>query len=273
MKRLLTFASVVALAATALVLVQCDALLGGAPGNITIAAATDSTVQISWTAPTEGTPDKYLVYFMAVDANSYTQVDETSATVYVHDPMGKTGRYKVEAQFGSDTYAGSTNPTSVPAENATMTVAELNAAGNAGYGWDMTDGDAATYSMTNAGTAPNVDLYITDFALGYAGPTYSVASPDMAESDPGNAGVVPNAAWKVNSFSNPVANEDGPLPMHSQTTYFNYTDISTEPMLLGAYTEEGYYAMVKTGSVNTASGEVPVESWFQLVQGLRLIQH
>lgn len=210
---------------------------------------------------------------MAVDASSYTLVDETSATVYVHDPMGKTGSYKVEAQFGSYTYAGSTNPTSVPAENAAMTVAELNAAGNSGYGWDMSDGDATTYSMTDAGTAPNVDLYITDFATGYAGPTYSVASPDTAESDPGNTGFVPGASWKVNSFTDPLANEDGPLPRHSQTTYFNYTDISQTPLLIGAYTEEGYYAMVKVNSVNVGSGEVQVESWFQLVQGLRLIQH
>ncbi|MBN2537846.1 hypothetical protein JXB37_06180, partial [candidate division WOR-3 bacterium] len=212
-------------------------------------------------------------YFMAVDAGSYTLADETSATVYVHDPMGKTGRYKVEAQFGSDTYAGTTNPTSVPADNATMTVAELNAAGNAGYGWDMTGGDATTYSMTEAGTAPKVDLYISDFATGYAGPTYSVVSPDMAESDPGNTGFVPSAAWKVNSFSDPVTNENGPLPRHSQTTYFNYTDITQTPLLLGAYTADGYYAMFKVTSINSGTGEVQAESWFQLVQGLRLIQH
>jgi len=31
--------------------------------------------------------------------------------------------------------------------------------------------------------------------------------------------------------------------------------------------------MVKVNSVNTGSGQVELESWFQLIQGLRLIQH
>ena len=273
MKKLLPIVSIAIVAVAALVVVQCDALLGGAPGNITITAASDSTIQVSWTSPTEGTPDKYIIYFKAVDAGSYTQLDETTATVYVHDPMGATGTYKVEAQFGTDTYTGTTFPTSVPAENTAQTVSELNGAGNSGYGWDMTDGDAMTYSMTDAGSAPNVDLYFTDWATGYAGPQYSVASPDMAESDPGNTGFVPSASWKVNGFSDPVADENGPLPRHQQTTYFNYTDVTQTPLIVGCYTEEGYYAMVKVNSVNTGSGEVELESWFQLIQGLRLVQH
>lgn len=271
MKKLLTIASIGALALTALLVVQCDELLGGAPTNIQIAAATDSTIQVTWSAPTEGTPDNYRISFMEVGASGYTMVAETSATAYVHNPMGVTGRYKVEAVFGSETYAGATTPTTVPVANAATKVAELNAAGNSGYGWDMVTGEYATYSMIEASNAPLVDLYVTDFAVGSAGPQYSIASPDVGPSDPGN--VVPTATWRVNGFTDPLSGEDGPLPSHSPVLYFNYTDLVQTPMIVGCYTEDGYYAMVRVNSVNTGSGEVELLSWFQLVEGLRLIKH
>jgi len=273
MKKLFSIASVAALAVTALVLVQCDELVGGAPTNVAIEAASDSTVLISWTAPTEGTPDKYLVYFMPVGSSSYTLTAETTATSIEHFPEGHTGHYKVVAKFSSDEYTGANMPTTEPVATPTAAVGELNAAGEAGYGWDRVDGDGMAYTMTEASSAPLVDFYITDWAGGYAGPMYSIASPDEAESDPGNLGVVPAGAWKVNSFTDPLTNEDGPLPAHSALTYFNFTDIASTPAAIGCYTEDGYYAMVYIATVSTANGDVDAETWFQLVEGLRLIEH
>ncbi len=273
MKRLISIASIGVLAVSALVLVQCDELLGGAPRSITIEAMSDSTVKITWGAPTEGAPDAYIVSFMEVGTSSYAQVAETTATSIEHDPSGATGMYKVEAKFGSDTYAGSTTPTTEPIANAVQTVSELNAAGNAGYGWNTSDGSATTYTMGEVGSAPNVDLYFTDWALGFTGPNYSIASPDEAEADPGNGGFVPPASWATNSFSSSLTSETAPLPVHTTATYFNYTDITQTPFIVGCYTEDGYYAMVKINSYNTGSGEFQVQSWFQLVEGLRLIKH
>jgi len=273
MKRLISIASVAALAVTALMLVQCDELVGGAPTNVRIEAMTDSTVLVSWSAPTEGTPDAYLVYFRTVGSSSYALAAETTATSVEHFPDGHTGQYKVVAKFNSDEYTGANTPTTEPVETPAATVGELNAAAEAGYGWDRVDGDGMAYTMTLASSAPMVDFYITDWAGGYTGPDYTIASPDQAESDPGNLGVVPPGQWKVNSFTNPLTNENGPLPSHSALSYFNYTDITATPLAVGCYTEDGYYALIYIASKNATNGEVQAETWFQLVEGLRLIEH
>jgi hypothetical protein len=259
------------MATTALVLVQCDAIVGGAPLNVKVEAATDSTVKVTWSAPVEGTPDNYVVYFMETGTSTYAKLGEATTTMYEHDPMGKTGKYKVTADFGGTEYDGLTTPTTAPVANAAVSVSELNAAGNSGYGWEMSDGTGATYSMTSASNAPMVDFYISDFTTGYAGQPYSITSPDLGPTDPGN--VVPAGAWKANSYTNPLTSETAPLPAHSNLTYFNYTDLATDPIVVGCYTEDGYYAMVKLSGYNTSSGTVQAQTWFQLVEGLRLIQH
>jgi len=272
MRKLLSIFVVGIIAAAALVLVQCDTIAGGAPSGVTLAVgATDSTVKVSWTAPTEGTPDKYYVAFWATDASTYTDFDTVTTTTVEHDPAGKTGKYMVTAVFGSETYDAANTPSTAPIANAATTVSELNASGNSGYGWDHTAGTYATYSMTVAGNAASVDFYITDWTTGSAGPTYSIASPDQGPTDPG--GVVPTGSWRVNTFSNALTSETAPLPSHSVATYFNYTDLATDPIMVGCYTADGYYALVKLSSYNTGAGTVSVQSWFQPIKGLRLIQH
>ena len=271
MKKLISIASIGVFAFTALLLVRCEEMAGGAPTNVKLEAATDVTVKITWSAPTEGTPDKYVVSFMETGTSSYTELGDVTTTEYTHDPDGKTGTYKVTAKFGSDEYDAATTPTTKPVYSSVMAVSELNAAGDAGYGWN-TDGTAATYSMTVAGNAASVDLYITDWATGYTG-EYSIASPDMAEDDDGNVGVVPQGAWRVNGFTAGLTDPNAPLPPHSTSTYFNFQEIVTQPFLTGCYTQDGYYALVKVVSYNVGSGTAQVESWFQLVEGLRLIQH
>jgi len=272
MKKLLSIAAIVALSMTALVLVQCDSVNGGNPTNVKLEALTDSTVKVTWSAPSEGTPDKYVVSFMETGTSSYVELTpEPTTTTFEHDPAGKTGKYMVTAVFGSTEYNSATTPTTAPIATAALTIAELNATGNSGYGWDRTTGDGATYTMTEASRAASVDFYITDFIGGYAGPIYSIASPDLGPSDP--SGVVPAGSWRVNGFTNPLANENSPLPVHNTTTYFSYTDLTTDPILVGCWTADGCFALVKLSSYNIAAGTVSAQSWYQLVKGLRLIQH
>ncbi|HTW92940.1 MAG TPA: fibronectin type III domain-containing protein [bacterium] len=271
MRRLLPIVLVGVVAVAALMMTSCTSVTGGAPTNVTITAATDSTLTISWTAPTDGTPDKYYVAFMATGTSSYTDIDTTTATSYTHDPAGKTGSYKVTAVFGSTTYDAAANPSTAPIATSATTVSELNATGNSGFGWDRTAGTGSTYSMTAAGNAANVDFYITDFATGFGGTTYSIASPDQGPSDPG--AVVPTGSWRVNAFSSALTSETAPLPVHSGTTYFNFTDLSTDPIMVACYTADGYYALAKLSSYNTGAGTVSVQTWFQPIKGLRLIQH
>ncbi len=275
MKRLLAFSGLCAFVLCALIMVQCEEMTGGAPLNVRIEAASDTTVRISWSAPVEGTPDKYIVYFKAVDAASYTSVYEGAALSYEHNPNGATGSYKVTSVFGSNTYDG--NPvSSVPINTSAQTVAELNAQGNSGYGWNQQSGAGSTYSMVQAANAANVDFYITDFATGSGGATYNIASPDQAPSaDPGGVGVVPQASWRVNAFADRVTDPQAPLPKYVQgTNYFNFTPLETDPAFVPGYLRtEGYYALVKVSGRNQGAGTVQVETWFQLVKGLRLIKH
>lgn len=272
MKRLYSIAAIVALSLSALFLVQCDTITGDAPTNITLTALTSSTVKVSWSAPASGSPDRYVVSFMENGSSSYVKLTpEPTTTTFEHDPAGKTGKYMVTAIFGSTEYNSATTPTTVPVATASTSISELNAAGSSGYGWDRTTGEATTYTMTQASNAASVDLYITDFADGYSGATYSVASPDLGPTDPGN--VVPTGSWRINGFTNPLSSETDPLPEHSTINYFNYTDITSTPVIVGAYTADGYYAMLKVASVNTGAGTVMASGWFQLVKGLRLIQH
>ena len=41
----------------------CDSLDPRAPRGLALAAASDSTVLLTWTEPADGTPEAYLVYF------------------------------------------------------------------------------------------------------------------------------------------------------------------------------------------------------------------
>ncbi len=268
MKRLLSIAAV---AVVALVLVQCDELVGDRPTNVAIEAVTDSTVKITWTAPAGDAPDKYSVKFMETGTTSYVEVGGVNSTEYTHNPVGKTGKYLIVAVYGSTEYEALTAPTTAPIATTSTAVSELNAAGNAGYGWTRATGAGATYSMTQASNAAAVDFYITDFAAGYAGPTYSIASPDLGPTDPGN--VVPTGSWHVNSVTNPLSNEQSALPTHSTSLYSNSADLAQPTSLHGCYTQDGFYALVKLEGLNVGSGTVNATTYFQLVEGLRLIQH
>lgn len=250
----------------------CEEKVSGKPTNFKIEAASDTLVKLTWEAPTEGTPDKYVVYFKAIGAANYTAVTELSNTVfsYTHDPAGSTGDYYVAAKVGSTEYNSDVKST-IPKATSALTVAELNAAGNSGYGWDATTGVGATYSMTTTANVTKVDFYLTNFAAGTATPYY-IASPDQGPNDLG--GVVPAGAWRVNGISNPITDPQAPLPKYiSGTTYFNYTQIASYPTYLAVKTADGYYGLIKVDGLNTTNNTVQVESWFQLVKGLRLIKH
>ncbi|MCX6840861.1 MAG: hypothetical protein NTX53_00990 [candidate division WOR-3 bacterium] len=254
-----------------LVLVGCGGN-GRAPLNLRLEADTDSTVKVVWSVPVDATPDEYLVYFRAVGETSYSLVAETTANLWSHNPSGATGWYRVEAKYGGETYAAGTNPSTVPVRTDTVALAELNAAGNSGFGWERSTGRGRTCPMTSRQSVRSADLYITDFKPPYANQQpYSVASPDMGPSDPGN--VVPSDSWRVNVFTDTLPDENAMLPSYSETAYFNFTDMLRVPCNIGCHTADGHYALVKVVGVDVENCWVRVETWYQLVPGLRLIRH
>jgi hypothetical protein len=285
MKRLVLAVLTGAAALAALVVIQGCGVLGGPPTGVAVSSGpdeSDSTVVISWTMPAEGGPSKFLVYFRAVTDSSYAFIGETTATSYYHNPNGMTGQYKVTALFGADSYEGAERPTTVPIHNDTMTLFEINAdSSRCAYGWTRDSGRAGFFSMTDSANAAVVDFYVSNLQAGSTTPPYCVVTPNKADSagfDPG-AGLVPSADWRRNGFTNPLLDEQTPLPAYlppPNATYFIYTQIPQVPCYIGCYTAgdaEKHYAMIKVNMVDVAAGQVVVESWYQLVPGLRLIRH
>lgn len=253
------------------VLVGCGGN-GKAPSNLRLEADTDSTVKVMWSVPVDATPDKYLVYFRPADDTAYSLVAETTANFWVHDPKGATGWYRVEAEYGTETHAAGMTAGTVPVWTDTVAVVELNGSGNSGFGWDRHTGRGMTYSMTNVRHVGSVDFYITDFERAQSNQQpYSIASPDMGPSDEGN--IVPTDSWRVSVFTESQPGENVLLPAVSPTSYFNYTDIPNAPCSIGCCTADSHYAMIKVISVDSENRRVLLETWYQLLPGLRLTRH
>jgi hypothetical protein len=263
------------LGAAALMLLLVVAGCGGpekAPLNLRLEADSDSTVKVIWSVPVDGVPDKYSVYFKAAGETAFSLVAETTANLWTHDPQGRTGWYAVESRFGDQSYRAALNASTMPVRNDTVALAELNAAGNSGYGWDAATGRARTWPMNTVTSCRSADFYITDFKPSSSNQLpYSVASPDMGPADAGD--VVPTGAWRTVRFSDPLAGENVLLPQVSDVTYFNYTDITAVPCFIGCYTPEGRYALIKVVGVDAENHWARVETWFQMIPGLRLTAH
>jgi len=272
-----------AAALAALVVVQGCGVLGGPPTGVALSSGpddSDSTVLIAWTAPAEGGPDRYMIYFRAVADSGYTFVGETTATSYTHNPKGMTGQYKVVALFGADSYDGTEKPTTIPVHGDTVSLYEINAdSSRCGYGWTRDSGFGDVFPMIESADSAWVDFYISDLQLGYAYQPYALVSPNKADTiDPGAQGIVPTAGWRKNGFSDPLLDPQAPLPAYVATppNYFIYSQIPQTPCYISCYTageDEKHYAMIQVNSVDVASGRAQVETWYQLVPGLRLIRH
>ncbi len=231
-------------------------------------------VQLSWYPPVAGSPDCYRAYFQPLDSTGFRVLAETQSRWIDHDPGGATGRYYVAAVVGGAEFPTIDTLTTVPVHTATTVVAELDAPGDAGFGWDRDDGTGDTYSMLEAGSADYVDFYITDFAVGSSRFPYTVASPNRGPGD--EAGLVPDANWRVNGFTDPMPTgwHGDTLPAISPSRYFDYTPIDTTPIALGCYSvSDEHYGLIQVVSVDSAHAEVEVETWFQLVPRLRLVRH
>jgi len=267
-------------ALTVLVMIQGCGVLGGPPTGVTVSAGpaeSDSTVLVSWTVPSEGAADKYKVYFWAVTDTGYAVLGETTATSYVHNPHGVTGQYKVAAVFGGDSYYGAEMPTTVPIQSA-ATLFEINAdSSRCGFGWNRDSGVGGVFAMTESANCASVDFYVSDLLAGTGGPL-NIVSPNKADSiDSGAVGIVPHAAWRANGFSNPVLAETVPsYKAPPSATYFIYTLVTSQPCYLGCYTAGDtvkHYALIQVDSFSLTSGQVWIQSWYQLVPGLRLVHH
>lgn len=263
----------------AFVFVACgDEEAGSSPQNFAIVATIDGlSVVLSWEEPIDGEPDHFIVYFREVNTMDWVEEAELDGDVltYTHDPLEMTGDYYVAADFAGVEFISGTL-TTIPVETATMTLGELNAVDFAGYGWDITtDFMGSTFSMIESANIPLVDFYLSNWDGGIALTPYGIWAPDQAATDPGNLGGVPVGAWRTTAIGNAlIANPQEALPEHTVMNYAQYVDMNSFPAYVAVYTVDGYYALLHVPTPpNTIDGTVDVESWFQSVEGLRLIAH
>jgi hypothetical protein len=283
----------------------CGNLSEGPPTELLLTAASDTTIRISWTAPGGSVPDSYVIAFMETGTSAWHDVGSAtdSVTKADHNPLGRTGRYRVSAVFGSRSYPSTQTPTSTPTHTGTTAVGELNSAVYSGFGWNRDSGAGSIFTMGYASNADRVDFYITDWSSGFAGPDYYVASPDWGPHEPGGTGFVPVGPWRPNGFT--YLSEEGqlPLPAFDSTRYANNIKLGSDSTLMAVVCTDTavafdttliidttstidttiavdtlatvirHYALVRLGSPDTVSGAVPVEAWFQRISDLRLIEH
>jgi hypothetical protein len=254
---------------------------GSLPQSFLLSAATDSTVELFWTAPTQATPNCYNLYFKDVAETSLTFVGTTSSTMTFHDPQGATGLYAVSAVYdGGECFCAETLST-VPVHTSEMTLFEINVdSSRCGYGWNRFTGRAGVFPMTQSIFVDSVDFYLSDLWVGHSGTWYAVVSPDKASQiDTGAAGIVPNAAWRQSGFTNPLHDAQRPLPAYQPppyATYFIYTVVEQAPCYIGLYTIgeiDKHYALIQVNGMDILAGTAQVEAWYQLVTGLRLTKH
>jgi plastocyanin len=250
----------------------------GSPTHLTLSAPTDSTVKITWLPPTDTTkkPISYIVRFKETGTANYVTVDRDTLLLLssVHDPAHRTGSYIVAAVYANETLPSTEAPSTAP-HRTSLTVQEFSVTGGtAGYGWNRTTGEASLYDMTIPDSASKIDLYFTDFALGFAGPNFYVASPDTAPYDPG--GSVPNVFWHNTRFIHldSLAGEDSILPGAPTSDYRKSSLLDSLPRFVAGHTTaDDYYALLYVTAIDTINGTADIESWFQKIKGLRLVEH
>jgi len=279
------FATILAIVITStafVVLSGCEGEGGGSePQNISL-TGTDygRAVLLAWEEPVEGTPNSYLIYFRELTETDFQLVAtiDADSLEHTHNPNELTGDYYVAAEFGSTEYASDTT-TTIPVHTDALTLSELNAPGDQGYGWATTgDFTGATYAITVTTNDSLIDFYITNFmndSTGGPWPTpWCIASPDTVINDPGGV-LVPQADWRQTWFSDPLLDPQEILPNFAPTTYRKArSGIENDTTYIGVYLDAvQHYGLVKFYGIDTTIGTINVESWFQAVQGLRLMAH
>ena len=245
------------------------------PSHLTVTADNTGTrVHLQWDASPTADIDGYIVYFKALGAKGeYVAIDTLAATEteYETDPQGRSGWYYVTAYKGDTESAPTEDVSTVPYHNPAATVYELNGSGGSGYGWDRTDGTGSVYRMSQASSASSVDFYITNFAAGYSALPYYIASPDVSQQC-SDSTIVPSASWRVNGIKLVTVQEaDSVLP--AAGNYVSYEELIGDSYY-GVHTEDNYYGLIHTlGTPDVQNGTQSIETWFQLVRGLRLINH
>jgi hypothetical protein len=248
--------------------VSAVSIPSGPARSLSLWAETDSSVRLAWSPPVEGVPNLYRVMFKPV-GGTYAAALETSDTTCVHDPDGVTGEYRVLARFGGIYVEPEETLSTMPVQSGAAWVGELSGQDDPGFGWPAPDWTGMTYEMLDTAWIDRVEFYVTDFKPGSDGPTYYLASPDLAPGDSG--GSVPTGRWHVTSFVE-LADEQSRIPPLGDSAWRSSARVPGA-MIAGCRTGQGYFAMVNVTQLRLQQKDLRLQAWFQPVQGLRLLRH
>ncbi|MBN2543866.1 hypothetical protein JXI42_13485 [bacterium] len=167
MKKFLTLLLVLALAS--FLFLGCEEDTGeeviGAPTGLTITAGGNETsLVLTWTAPSTGTAEKYLIYF---EGDLIDSVDAPTTTKTL--TPNALGEYKVSAvsedgEEGNKSGGSSTELVEQISQGPIYWISDPSPTHPSAYGW-TTDGSGATYSAQEANQG-SVDFYLdADFDI------------------------------------------------------------------------------------------------------------
>jgi hypothetical protein len=236
-----------------------------------LSASDGVALDVRWATGRNDDSTDYVLWFRMVGGVQFESVATTRGSGAYHDPAGMPGDYTVSARRGEEEAFAPETVSTLPVFTDTLLLYELNAAGDAGYGWDSATGTGVVRSMLDSAQALLVDFYFTDRGAGSNGPGYYVSSPRLGPEDPG--GVVPAGAWRRSGLMLLWGQGQEPLPEHDTLLYEETIDVSVLETWMAVYTADGHYAVVNTLDPNPGSATVEVRTWFQRVRDLRLLRH
>lgn len=233
------------------------------PTNLAIQSAEDgASVKLTWDAVED--VDGYIIYF------NDTVLDTTKNTEYTHSNPEATGEYAVSSYIGDEESDKSASVSDKPKITPTVQVYEIGVPNqNSGFGWSTLTGEGTTYSMADASHAGEIDLYFTNWAVGYAG-NYDIASPSEVLNDAGASWLAGTSGWRTTGIVELTEKFDDVKTLPS-SGYDNYQTNIVQGGAYGVFTQDGYYGMVEIKSVSPTNGLVEIRTAFQKVKGLRVI--
>lgn len=233
-------------------------------------------VRIIWKKPTSNTPvTAYRVYFRAADATNFTLIaDALSDTFYNHNPETQSGVFMT-----GDYYAvGYNDEGEGEAEDTVSTIPvrsnadlyELHAPqGPECYGFSRYYGDLNRYAAIPAYVS-SAEFYISDTSASYTGPNYHLVSVHYNDSIPADSATFAPSSWRTTQFHNYGIE----VPSIAHFFYlFQSLHLCQESHYYIIKTDNNYYAAIKITDIDEANGIISVETYFQRIEGLRLVYY
>lgn len=236
-------------------------------------------VRIGWEEPEFGSPliQGYRVYFAPLGGIFTMIADSLTSTVYIHEPLDTltwtytSGYYYVTAFNDNGEGDAVDTLNTIPIYTHTLTVGELDNQYDwySGYGWDRSSFVGSKHTMHLESSANLVDFYISDLHAGWSG-EYNLVSPHSNDLIAWDDSVIPDASWRATGIY-----MIGPYyPSIAAPDTFSYYQ-SLALIDQGSYyvmsTQDGYYAAVRVTYMDIDSGIVNIDSWFQGIKGLRIL--